>query len=599
MPASTSLLPASPSTPDFIKPKYGPLVGSRLALAIGLTLTAVTAAQAVEPRLPEIHLENLRAQATFDGVIVKFRDGSAAAERSSNGRLVRGERIRRLSQLSGLALQEAEQLAIGAVLIRSASRAMSADQVLSVLENLATDPEIEYAQPNGRMYAQFAPNDALYAQQWHYQDSFAGIRLPSAWNVVNGTGITVAVLDTGITYHPDLHANVVQGYDFISDPTEARDGDGRDGDPQDQGDWFAPGECPFPSHDVKRNSTWHGTHVAGTIAALTHNATGVAGVAFGAKVQPLRVLGRCGGSTADIAQAISWAAGLSVEGVPDNPTPAKVINLSLGAEGYCDTATRKAIELATVQGALVVTAAGNSNSGASFTPASCKHVLNVAALDRAGNRAAYSNYGSRVDVAAPGGAGGSAAASERILSTHNDGLTVPGNSSYAWKAGTSMAAPHVAGLAALVRSFMPSWTPAEVETFIKATARPIPGKCDEGCGTGLIDASQAIKKLNGPSLAKGKGLKLVENLKEHHFKFVVPDLTKDLRIEVRGGLVDIYVQLNEQATTTRYQCRTYTARGVSSCYFERPAEGIYEILVVPQRGFTGATLIADYALLDQ
>ena len=158
------------------------------------------------------------------------------------------------------------------------------------------------------------------------------MRIPGAWDVATGTGVTVAVIDTGITAHPDLDANVLPGYDFVSDATAARDGNGRDANAQDQGDWYAAGECGQPTAG---NTSWHGTHVAGTVAAVTGNATGVAGVAPNAKVVPVRVLAKCGGSLSDIADAIVWASGGTVAGIPANANPAKVINMSLGGSGAC------------------------------------------------------------------------------------------------------------------------------------------------------------------------------------------------------------------------------------------------------------------------
>jgi serine protease len=303
----------------------------------------------------------------------------------------------------------------------------------------------------------------------------------------------VAVIDTGITSHADLSANIVAGYDFISDATAARDGNGRDNDPQDQGDWFAAGECGQPS---ARNSSWHGSHVAGTVAAVTNNSSGVAGVAFGAKVQPVRVLGKCGGSLSDIADAIVWASGGTVAGIPANPTPAKVINMSLGGSGACDATYQNAINSAVGRGTVVAVAAGNSNSNATgFRPASCNNVINVASLDREGNRASYSNFGTIIDIGAPGGE--TAVAGNGVLSTLNTGTTTPGSATYAFFQGTSMASPHIAGLAALMLSKSPTLTPAQIESTMKANVRALTGSCTGGCGAGVADAGKTLQALNG------------------------------------------------------------------------------------------------------
>ncbi|HET8871054.1 MAG TPA: S8 family serine peptidase, partial [Aquabacterium sp.] len=209
--------------------------------------------------------------------------------------------------------------------------------------------------------------------------------------------------------------------------------------------------------------------------------------AFGAKVLPVRVLGRCGGYTSDIADAMVWASGGSVINVPANPTPARVLNLSLGGSGTCDSTTQNAINYARSRGAVVVVAAGNSNSDASqFSPASCSGVIAVAATGITGGKASYSNYGSVVSIAAPGGDG-----SYGIVSTLNSGTTTPSTDSYAAYMGTSMATPHVSGVVALMLSKNPSLTPDNVLTLLKSSARPFPATCNQ-CGAGIINASAAV-----------------------------------------------------------------------------------------------------------
>jgi serine protease len=231
--------------------------------------------------------------------------------------------------------------------------------------------------------------------------------------------------------------------------------------------------------------------VSGTIAAVSNNAVGVTGVAFGAKVQLVRVLAKCGGTLADIADAITWASGGTVAGVPANPTPAKVINMSLGGSGVCGATYQNAINGAVARGTTVVVAAGNSNANASsYQPSSCTNTVVVAASDRQGNRASYSNYGSIVDVTAPGGE--TAVAADGIASTLNNGTTTPTTPAYVYYQGTSMATPHVVGLAALVLSKHAGYTPAQLESVLKAGTRPLAGSCTGGCGTGLVDAAKTI-----------------------------------------------------------------------------------------------------------
>jgi serine protease len=369
-----------------------------------------------------------------------------------------------------------------------------------IVEAFEADPDVAYAEPNTRAYATATPDDPHYAGQWDLFESTAGMRVPGAWEKSTGRGTVVAVLDTGYVSHSDLAANIVPGYDFVSGAAEARDGNGRDGNPADEGDWFAAGECGV-TYDSP--SSWHGTHVAGTIAAAADNGKGVAGVAYGAKIQPVRVLAKCGGTTADIADAITWASGGTVPGAPANPTPADVINMSLGGSGTCSSTYQNAINGAVGRGTTVVVAAGNSNANAAnFTPASCNNVITVAAGDRQGNRADYSNYGTVVDITAPGGE--TATRTNGILSTLNSGSTVPGGENYAYYQGTSMAAPHIAGLAALAKSADPALSPARIEQLVKSNARPLPGTCSGGCGAGLADAAATVAAAGGDSGGGGE-----------------------------------------------------------------------------------------------
>ncbi|MCW5580130.1 MAG: S8 family serine peptidase, partial [Luteimonas sp.] len=321
---------------------------------------------------------------------------------------------------------------------------------------------------------------------WGLKDGVAGIRANQAWDTTNGAGVVVAVLDTGIVSHSDLNANVIAGYDFISNTTVAGDGNGRDSDPSDPGDYYG-----------GNSSSWHGTHVAGTIAAVGNNGAGVIGVAYGAKISPVRVLGRGGGYTSDIVDGITWASGGTVSGVPANANPAEVINMSLGGSGTCSSTYQNAINAAVGRGTTVVVAAGNSNANASnFTPASCNNVINVAAIGNTGNRASYSNYGTSIDVAAPGGDSGSC--TTLIVSTGNAGTQGPTTENYLCMAGTSMAAPHVAGVVALMQAASPNaLTPAQVESTLKSTLRAFPSTQSPAIGGGIVDAAAAVAAVAG------------------------------------------------------------------------------------------------------
>jgi serine protease len=459
-------------------------VGSLLSLAAA-TFMSLHAA----PAVAVVNDAQAAAPAVFtDRLIVKYRSAaqgvpSAAAQARAAASLHgRGARVGYLRRLGS-----------GAHVFRL-DRALSAQELRKVAQELrAGDGDIEYAEPDVLRQPMVVPNDAKYSQQWSLFEATAGINAPPAWDKSTGAGAVVAVIDTGVRPHADLAANLLAGYDFIYDATvTSNDGNSRDADPSDPGNWTTAGLCYAGSPAT--NSNWHGTHVAGTIAAVTNNATGVAGVAFGAKVLPLRVLGRCGGYDSDIADAMVWAVGGSVYGVPANPTPARVLNLSLGGAGACTSTLQDAVTAARNYGATVVVAAGNDNVNVSnYAPANCNGVVTVAAVNRSGGKAWYSNYGSLVDLAAPGGDG-----SAGVLSTLNSGTTVPGSDSYASFAGTSMATPHVAGTAALMLSLNPTLSADQVEARLKSTARAFPGNCS-GCGTGIVDADAAVATAGTPA----------------------------------------------------------------------------------------------------
>lgn len=309
-------------------------------------------------------------------------------------------------------------------------------------------------------------NDTYFINQWHLKSGVSnpyGMKVTDAWRVETGLpSVYVAVLDTGITAHPDLDPNVVTGYDMVSDVTSANDGDGRDSDPSDPGDWDY-------SSSNRSNSSWHGTHVAGIIAAADNN-FGVLGVAPNVKLIPVRVLGVQGGTEADIVAGLKWAAGVHINGIPDNPHIANVINMSIGGQGSCNTGSPTQLALADIKtrGITVVTAAGNDSALASQSyPGNCYPTINVGATGKSGKPAFYSNYGSSVDISAPGGdycyQTGSQIAEGQIYSTLNSGTTGPVAPTYGYELGTSMASPAVAGVAALMYSAILRKTPTTVK----------------------------------------------------------------------------------------------------------------------------------------
>ncbi|MCQ3830986.1 S8 family serine peptidase [Microbulbifer elongatus] len=420
-------------------------------------------------------------------LILRFSDAST--------RLERQHRLKALSRISGTDLRLARELATGEFQLVTLRHAIPAATLQNLLSVLRRQPGVATVEVDQLMQHTAVPGDSRYSEQWHYFEATAGINLEAAWDTHDGSGVVVAVIDTGITDHSDLNENIIRGYDFIDDTTVANDGDGRDADPSDPGDWLRAWECGFFNPSQPRNSSWHGTHVAGTIAAVTNNDRGVAGVAHGARVLVARVLGKCGGYTSDIIDAIVWTSGGNVAGVPVNANPAQVINLSLGGQGSCSAAMQSAINTARDNGATVVISAGNSNSNAAdFSPANCAGVITVAATDREGNRASYSNYGATVEISAPGGE--TNVSGNGVLSTLNSGTQGPAGESYHYYQGTSMAAPHVAGVAALLYQANPTITPDQVVNALQSTARAIPGSCSGGCGAGIVDARAALNAVS-------------------------------------------------------------------------------------------------------
>ncbi|MCX7041876.1 MAG: S8 family serine peptidase [Gammaproteobacteria bacterium] len=422
-------------------------------------------------------------QKSFDQFIVQFEPGSQAFANSA----ARQRALAASVQGQGLSVSHLHRMGIGADVIKL-NRKLNYRAAEAYMNRLRRNPNVKYVEIDRILRPTFVPNDSFYAgNQWHYFEATGGIGMPAAWDLSTGSGVVVAVLDTGITTHSDLAANLVAGYDFIKDITTARDGNGRDSDPSDLGDWVEANGCADGGPAQAEDSSWHGTHVAGTIAAVTNNAKGVAGIAYNAKVMPLRVLGRCGGLSSDISDAVYWAAGGAVSGVPNNANPVEVINMSLGGEGACGPSAQAAIDFAVAAGAVVVISAGNDNADTSlYQPANCANVIVVGATTRNGAKSSFSNFGTTVDVSAPGGGDGSF-----IVSTWNDGLTGPGAEAYIGMQGTSMSAPHVAGTAALMQSLAAS-SPAAVESVLKSTARALPVPCAQGCGTGIINALSAV-----------------------------------------------------------------------------------------------------------
>jgi serine protease len=357
----------------------------------------------------------------------------------------------------------------------------------SVGAQLERRGDVVWAVPNRLRRVQasvpVSTNDRYFRQQRNLWDAASGrrggysVKAPALWRATKGSASTVvAVIDTGIVDHPDLAGKIVPGYDFVSSASRARDGNGRDADPTDRGDWNTRGACPYPGAMA---STWHGTFVAGQIAASTDNGTGIAGVAPAVMVQPVRALGRCGGWDSDILDSITWASGGRVPGAPTNPAPAPIVNLSLG--GIAETGSERVAacraydavaKAGRARGSLFIAAAGNHAGNANrAVPASCSEFVSVGATSRKGFSSLYSNVGSTVDLSAPGGDTEVEGRSDSILSLSNTGRKHAGAPAYARYEGTSMASPQVAGGAALLHG-LGFTTPKALRSALYASLSP-------------------------------------------------------------------------------------------------------------------------------
>ncbi|MGL4232160.1 MAG: S8 family peptidase [Casimicrobium sp.] len=413
-------------------------------------------------------------------VALDLRDGSDAAAVVS-----------RLASASGQTLK-LRRVATGNRALVVLPEATTSASMAALMVTAERDASVSKASRVQMARHQWIPNDALWSQQWALGDGVGGIRASFAWDQTPSGSVQVAVIDTGVRAHPDLDGKRVAGYDMISNEFIAADGDGRDSDESDAGDF----ECPLDNPFGDVSSSWHGTHVAGIIAASANNADGIAGVAPNARLQSIRALGRCGGTFEDISDSIRWAAGVPVPGVPNNPLPSKVINMSLGANspGACPTDMQAAIDAAVARGVIVVAAAGNEADIANYAPANCKGVVSVAASNLLGDLSSYSNFGGGVTISAPGGDFGNLPG---VLSTLNGNATVPGQPSYAVYSGTSMAAPHVAGVVALMLARDPNLTPGQVVNRLQGSVKAFPAGSEcaastGACGTGLLDAANAV-----------------------------------------------------------------------------------------------------------
>ncbi len=410
-----------------------------------------------------------------------------------------------LTQRMQLSLMASHRIA-GNLHVMQVQPVASGEAIAATLARLRADPAVEYAEIDRRRYPHAIPNDPLYAGQWYLQNAGAtpsAINAVAAWDTTTGSNaVVIADLDTGVRFeHPDLLAygnngRLLPGYDFISDIAAANDGDGRDADASDPGDWVSVADTntvQFSGCSVS-DSDWHGTRVAGILVALTDNATGIAGLTWNSWLLPIRVLGKCGGFDSDIIEGMLWAAGVHVTGVPDNPYPAQIENLSLGGASACPQSYRDVISQLTTLGVLVVASAGNEG-GPVDAPANCTGVVGVAGLRHTGTKVGYSSLGPEIALSAPAGncVNATGPCLYSIDTTYNTGTTTPAGNGYTdqinTNIGTSFSAPIVSGIAALMKSVNGNLNPSQLIARLQESARPFPVSMDAAVPTCHVPAN--------------------------------------------------------------------------------------------------------------
>jgi serine protease len=471
----------------------------------------------------------------------------------------------RWTDLVGLPVTVAGQ--IGNVWVLSLGQAVPEDMLAEMAQRLQIDSAVQYADPVRRAFPSRVPNDPLFSEQWALTDPIGGVNAPAAWDLQTGTpNVTVAVIDTGVTDHPDLAGRFLPGYDFIAGVAGASDpGDGTSDNQCGPG---IPGQASF----------FHGTFVSGLIAADTDNGVGIAGMNWSAMLLPVRVLGQCGGTFDQVLNGVLWAIGAPVAGAPPNPNPARVLNLSLGGDTPCPQALQDGINTALAQGVVVAVAAGNfSEDALNSAPANCSGVIAVGASTRQGDIASYSNFGRRIDVSAPGGDG---VVSDWILSTGNDGTSGPGNPDYEFAIGTSFAAPHVAGVASLMIARNANLTPGRVLDIITGAARNFAfgTACANGaCGSGLLDAGLALQStFPGDAVAPPGTVPVIEYYRsdrDHYLMSANPaeisfiDLVLNSVFQRTGELFYAWTDKTLAPLGAVPVCRFYAAGLIDSHYF--------------------------------
>ena len=507
-----------------------------IVLSAALVAASAMAAAARPPAAAPGAAAAPAATAATARFIVKLRAGTG-----SSGRQAAAEELRALAARHDLELAEVRHIVAGIHLLRvQQPRGATPEQLLA---RLRADPQVQYAESDHWRQRQATPDDPLFGEQWYEQSAEpAAVDAMSAWDVSSGSpGLVIADLDTGVRFdHPDLRnasANrLLPGYNMISSPAIANNSYGRGPDASDPGDWVTEADLSNPvfadANCTVSNSSWHGTRVAGILGAISDNDSGIAGMTWEGWIEPVRVLGRCGGYDSDIIAGMAWAAGNHVDGVPDNPYPARILNMSLGAVGSCSAAYQQMVDQLLAENVLVVVSAGNQG-GPVDAPADCAGVAAVAGLREDGTKVGYSSLGPQIAISAPAGNCVNTLAGQpclySIVTTTNSGTTVPATNTYTdaynYNVGTSFAAPQVAAIAALMLAVNANLTPGQLIARLQAAAQPFPvssaadmptchvptsstdlqtSECNcttSTCGAGMVNASGALQQALRPIAA--------------------------------------------------------------------------------------------------
>lgn len=517
-----------------------------IGVLAAVSISSTHAAAGTNERNPVRTHPAVAADLTEQRILVKLRSSAAAAAhaqalstRAKPGANLANGTMQALAARASLTFKQSREITNGLHLLKV--QPSSGESIETTLARLRADSSVESAEIDQRRFPHAVPNDPLFTGQWYEQAvQPAGIDAVTAWDTTTGrSDVVIAELDTGVRYdHPDLLAvsasgRLLPGYDFISDPTIANDGDGRDADASDPGDWVTSAEAASGgtfSGCTAENSSWHGTRVAGILGALSNNSTGITGITWLPKILPVRVLGKCGGVDSDILDAMRWAAGLHVTGVTDNTHPAQIINMSLGGTGACTSAEQTVISEVVAAGVTVVISAGNEG-GPVDSPANCVGVAGIAGIRQVGTKVGFSSLGPEVALSSPAGncVNASGACLFSIDTTINNGTTTPTTSSYTDQLnpnlGTSFSSPIVAGIAGLMTSVNANLQPAQLIARLKEGAKTFPVSSDptvlnchvpasstdlqtaecncttQTCGAGMANAPGALKAALRPIAA--------------------------------------------------------------------------------------------------